>query len=172
MTYWLLPFTFQLVLQSIVVAIFGLIFGKPIGIREGVLMVRWHRWFDHRWPFATTIAYVMGGSKVDFADARLWFHEVGVHVKQYEDLAVLSDIIAAVVLLWGYLAGVSSWPLALGIWASGGPLWMLPWFLTALRHRAAGKSLKMRLWEIMYRFSWHEKDAYAETRVWQMNGGR
>lgn len=172
MTYWLLPFTFQIVLQSLVVALLGIPFYRKPFFRDGILVVQWRPWFDDRWPFATTIGYIIGMGEDVLDNAALWFHEAGVHVKQYEDMAVLSDIIASVVLIYGWAAGVKTWPLALGIWASGGPLWLLPFFLTALRHRGDAKELGWRLWETMYRFSWHEKDAYAETEQWVRNGGR
>lgn len=166
MSYWILPFTFQLVLQSIVLFPVSLIFGKPVGFKEGILIVEWWRWFDDRWPFTTCIAYIFAGSPAAEVQPGTWFHEVGVHVKQFEDLAVLGDVLALVVYLM-----TGDWVAALVIWGTAGPLWMLPWLLTALRHRKAGKELGWRLWRTMYMFSWHEKDAYAETAVWRRNGG-
>jgi len=171
MTWFLLPFTFQIVLQSIPIWLVALIFGKPVGFREGVALIEWYKWWDDRWPFITCIGYVFGAGKFDISNPAKWFHEVGVHVKQFEDLAVLSDILAGVVLLYGHLTGQTTWPLALGIWASGGPLWLLPFYLTALRWRKAGKQLGWKTWKIMYRFSWHERDAYAEEAQFVRNGG-
>lgn len=171
MTWVLLPFTFQIVLQSIVLWLIALIFGKPAGFREGVALIRWHDWWDYRWPFVTCIGFVMGGSDRALQDRSVWFHEVGVHVKQFEDLAVLSDVVAGVVLLYGYLTGHTTWPLALGIWASGGPLWLLPNFLTALRFRKAGKELDWRTWRTMYMMSEHERSAYAQEAQFVRNGG-
>jgi hypothetical protein len=162
----MLPFTFQLVLQSIVLFPIALIFGKPVGFREGMLVVDWYEWFDRRWPFTTCIAYIFGGSPFAAENRSTWFHEVEVHVKQYEDLAVLSTIIAV-----GVYFATGSWITALVIWGTGGPMWVLPFFLTAFRHRQAGKELGWKTWKIMYMFSWHEKDAYAETEAFIRNGG-
>lgn len=164
MTYWLLPFTFQIVLQSVVVGLFGLIFGRPIGFREGILVYRWWQWFDKRWPFATTIAYLTGVGETGFS-ARLWFHEVGVHVKQYEEMAVISTIISAAIFYF------VPWQVSLAIWATGGPLWLLPGFLTAARYRQSWKALGWKTWRGLYMFSWFERDAYAEEAAFVRNGG-
>lgn len=166
MTYALLPFTFQIVLQSIALFPISLIFGKPVGFREGILLVQWWKWWDGIWDFTTCIAYVLGASRYHQSEAT-WFHEVGVHVKQYEDLAVLSDIVAL-----GVYLSTGNWIVALVIWGTGGPLWMAPNYLTALRFRKAGKALGYKLWRTMYMFSEHERSAYAQEAAWKRNGGR
>lgn len=167
MSYWMLPFTFQLVLQSIVIIPFAIIFGKPARFKEGVLVLYWHEWFEKRWNYSTTLAFLMGTRPGHEDRASLWFHEKNVHVKQSEDLAVLSDILALTV----YLV-TGNWVLALCIWGTGGPLWQLPNFLTALRFRKAGKELGWPLWNTMYMFSEHERSAYAQTAQFTRNGGR
>ena len=166
MTYLLLPLTFQLVLQSIVLFPIALIFGKPARFKEGVLVLYWHEWFEKRWAYSTTISFLMGTRPGQEERASLFFHEVGVHVKQYEDLAVLSDIIAL-----GVYFGTGSWIAALVIWFTGGPLWLLPNFLTALRFRKAGKVLGWKTWNTMYMMSEHELSAYAQTAQFKRNGG-
>jgi hypothetical protein len=166
MTYWLLPFTFQLVLQSIVLFPIALIFGKPIGFAEGMLVFEWHEWFDRRWPFTTCILYLFGGSPFASHNPSTWFHEVGVHVKQFEELAVISTLVAL-----GVYFATGSWVTALVIWGTGGPLWLLPGFLTAARYRSAWKELGWKTRYGLYMFSWHERDAYAQTDVFRRNGG-
>jgi len=163
---WLLPFTFQIVLQSIVLLPFALIFGKPVRFREGMLVLEWHPWFDEVWDFTTCIAYLFGGSPGADQNPSTWFHETGVHRVQVEELAVLSDIIALVV----YLV-TGNWILALCIWGSGGNLWMLPGFLTAARYRQAWKELGWKTWFGLYRFAWFERDAYAQEAMFKRNGG-
>ena len=166
MTFWLLPLTLQLVLQSIVLAVVSVPFAKPVGFKEGVLLLQWWDWVDRRWPFTTCVAYVFAGSRWAPDDGAIWFHEVDVHVKQYEDLAVLSDIIAL-----GVYLSTGSWVTALVIWATGGPLWLLPNYLTALRYNQAGKALGWRIWERLCRMSEHERSAYAQEGLYKRNGG-
>ena len=166
MTYWLLPFTFQLVLQSVVLALLSIPLWKKPFFKEGILVVQWREWWDARWDYTTCIAYVMGVSPDRVDNKATWFHEVGVHVTQFEDLAVLSDIVAL-----GVYFATGSWVTALVIWATGGPLWLLPNFLTALRFRSTGKELGWKLWYSMYRLSGHERSAYAQEEVFVRNGG-
>ena len=157
MTLWLLPFTIPLFIQGYIVA--GLayccgLWGRA-EFRNGILVCEWRPWFARRWPFVTTIAYAMGAREGGPSD-QTWRHEV-VHVRQAEDLVVLSAVVGAIVAIW------NPW-LGLGLWLSGGPLWQLPNFLTALpRYRSAGRALNMQAWEIMYYGSSHELHAYAET---------
>jgi len=165
MTYWLLPFTFQLVLQSIVVALLSLPLWRKPSFREGILVVQWRDWFDDRWRFSTCVAYVMGAGRDDIDRGATWFHEVNVHVKQYEDMAVLSTIIA------GAIYAFVPWQVSLVVWATGGPLWILPSYLTALRFRKAGKKLGWKPWETMYRMSEPERSAYAQEEIFVRNGG-
>ena len=165
MTYWLLPFTFQLVLQSVVVALLSLpLWNKPF-FREGILVVQWREWWDKRWRYTTNLGFVVGGSPDDIHNPATWFHEVGVHVKQYEDLAVRATILAAAIFYW------VPWQVALVVWATGGPLWLLPNYLTALRFRKAGKKLGWGIGNTMYMMSEHERSAYAQTEVFVRNGG-
>ncbi|GAG04121.1 unnamed protein product, partial [marine sediment metagenome] len=73
---------------------------------------------------------------------------------------ITAAIIGGIVALLG-----NPW-LGLGIYLSGGPLWQLPGFLTALpRYRRLGKSLGLKGWETMYYGSEHERSAYAQTQV-------
>jgi hypothetical protein len=166
MTYWLLPFTFQLVLQSIVLFPVYLIFGKPTGFKEGILLITWYEWFDRRWPFTTCILFLFGGSPFASENPVTWFHETGVHVKQYEEMAIIGDIIAL-----GVYFATGDWITALVIWGTAGPLWMVPGFLTAARYRQAWKALGYKTWRGLYMFSWFERDAYAETEAFLRNGG-
>jgi hypothetical protein len=91
---------------------------------------------------------------------------VGVHVKQYEDLAVLSTLIAV-----GVYFATGSWITALVIWGTGGPLWVLPNYLTAFRFRKAAKELGWGIIDTMNYMSGHERDAYAQTKVFVRNSG-
>jgi hypothetical protein len=165
-TYFLLPFTFQLVLQSAIVALLSLPLWRRPSFREGILVVEWREWWDRRWNYTTCISYVMGISQWNTHTESTWFHETNVHVKQFEDLAVLSDIIAL-----GVYFATGSWVTALVIWFTGGPLWLLPNYLTALRFRKAGKALKWSIGNTMYMMSEHERSAYAQTEQFIRNGG-
>ncbi len=165
MTLWLLPLTFQLVLQSVVLALLSLPLWSNPFFREGILVVRWREWFDDRWNYTTCLAFVMGVSDYSVDRPDTWFHETGVHVKQYEDLAVLSTIIAASIFAF------VPWQVALVVWATGGPLWLLPNYLTALRFRKAGKELGWSIGNTIYMMSEHERSAYAQTEVFIRNGG-
>lgn len=76
-----------------------------------------------------------------------------VHVRQVEDMMVLSLLVATAVLAW---TGDPWLPLI--IWASGG-LWQVTNFLTAtMRHGTKDMAY--------YRLSEHEKSAYAQTDEW------
>lgn len=163
---WILPFTLQLYVQSIIVFPLTLIFGKPVRFKQGVLVIEWWEWWDRRWPFTTCIWYLFGGSPGADESPTTWFHEVEVHVDQYEQMAVLSDIVALVV----YLA-TGNWILALCIWGTGGPAWLLPGFLTSAKYRKAWKELGWKPWFGLYRFAWFERSAYAQTDVFRRNGG-
>ena len=166
MTYWLLPLTFQLVLQSLVLLPIALIFGKPVGFKEGVLIIQWYEWWDRRWPFTTCVLYLFGGSPFASENKSTWFHETGVHVKQYEEMAIIGDIIAL-----GVYLSTGDWIVALVIWGTAGPLYMLPGFLTAARYRSAWKALGWKTWRGLYMFSWFERDAYAQEAQFVRNGG-
>jgi hypothetical protein len=80
-------------------------------------------------------------------------------------MAVLSTIIA------GAIYAFVPWQVSLVVWATGGPLWILPSYLTALRFRKAGKKLGWKLWETMYRMSEPERSAYAQEEIFVRNGG-
>jgi hypothetical protein len=164
-TYLLLPLTLQLVLQSALVALLSIPLWKKPSFREGMLVVLWREWWDERWNYTTVLGYVMGVSPYHNDNGATWQHEVGVHVKQYEDLAVLSTIIAGAIFYW------VPWQVSLVIWATGGPLWLLPNYLTALRFRKAGKGLGWSLGNTMYMMSEHERSAYAQTAQFVRNGG-
>jgi hypothetical protein len=165
MTYWLIPFTFQLVLQSALVALLSIPLWKKPTFREGMLVVQWREWWDTRWDYTTVIGYVMGVSPDHDGDKATWFHEVNCHVKQYEDLAVLSTVIAGAIYYW------VPWQVSLVIWATGGPLWLSFNYLTALRFRKAGKALGWSIGNTMYMMSEHERSAYAQTAQFVRNGG-
>ena len=157
MTFWLLPLTVPLFIQGYAVAGLTFCFGLwgRASFRNGILVCEWRPWFARRWPFVTTIAYAMGTREGGPSDST-WEHEI-VHVRQSEDLSLLSLIIGGVVAIWEPWVG-------LGIYLSGGPLWQLPNFLTALpRYWRLGRSMGLRPWEIMYYGSEHERSAYAQT---------
>ena len=159
MTYWLIPFTLPLVLQGWIVAALAFCFGiwGRARFAQGILVCEWRPWFAARWPFVTTIAYAMG-ARAGGPLYATWSHEI-VHVRQSEDLVLTALIIGGIVAIW------QPW-LGLGIYLSGGPLWQLPGFLSALpRYRRLGKSLGLKGWETMYYGSEHERSAYAQTQV-------
>ena len=164
MTYWLIPFTFQLVLQSLVVALLTVPLWRKPFFREGLLVVQWRNWWDRRWNYTTCIGFVVGVSCWESNDEETWFRE-NVRVKQYEDLAALSTVIAAAIFAF------VPWQVTLVVWASGGPLWLLPSLLTALRYRKAGKKLGWGVWETMYRMSERERSAHTQSVVFRSNGG-
>jgi hypothetical protein len=88
-----------------------------------------------------------------------------VHVRQSEDLTFLALILGLVV--WAF-SGMF-W-LGLGLWLSG-PVWQLPFFVTALiRHyypKPAGVGWGTHIFlNVMYRSSSHERDAYSQTDGW------
>lgn len=165
MNLFLLPLTFQLYLQSLILFPFALIFAKPVGFKEGMLVMEWHRYFDEVWDFTTCVGCIFASSPNMWNNPSTFFHEM-VHVGQYQELAVISDIIALVVFLV-----TGNWILALCIWGTGGPLWLLPGFLTSARYRQAWKELGWKTWKGLYMFSWFERDAYAQQAQFKRNGG-
>lgn len=161
MTWWLMPWTLPTLLQGWLVAFLAMWlvpFGKKPTMREGIVILLWRDWFANRWNFATTIAAAMGVHHRPVSN-RLWFHEVRVHIRQYEDMNVLGAII-------GGLACIVSWRLGLIIWATSGPLWYVPGYLTAIaRFRREDKELGRKLWETMYWRCEIERSAYAQTKA-------
>ena len=171
MTPWLLiPFTLPMVVQSAVLALLTIPLWEQPFFRNGKLIVIWREWWDEKWRYTTCIGYVMGVSRFQVGDAATDFHEE-VHTHQAEDLAVVATLVALGVLLASVNDGWSTWPIALTIYATGGPLWQVFNFITALRFRKAGKGLGWKTWNTMYMFSEHERSAYAQTAVWRRNGG-
>jgi len=110
-----------------------------------MLTAQWRPWVENLWEYTTTlgrgIIYQAGARD----DARIRAHEA-VHVRQVEDMMLLSLFVGLAVGYWS-----EDWPMALCIWWSGG-LWQLPNFLTALLRRGDA-----------YLDSEHERSAYAQT---------
>jgi hypothetical protein len=130
-----------------------------------VLTATWKPWAQRRWKYSTTlgtgIVYqpeARAGKGDDWTPIQEHEH---VHVRQVEDMMLLSLLVGISVLLAVGL-GTGSWAFAavLGaaLWWSGG-LWQAPNFLTAgLRNG----------WDLpgVYRGSEHELSAYSQTNRW------
>ena len=115
-----------------------------------VLTATWRPWVLKIWKYSTTlgrgIIYQPGRRAEPSAPwTQIQDHE-HVHVRQIEDLMMLSFIIGLVVALC-----TGHWLLGLGLWWSGG-LWQLPDFVTAALRRGNP-----------YRSSEHECSAYAQA---------
>ena len=124
---------------------------------RAVLTAQWREWVADRFDFSTTFGrgvvyhprHTDGDKHIDMTYER---HE-HVHVRQVEDLMLLSLILGAVMAL---LTGV--WWHGLAVWWSGGA-WQIPNFWGAwLRGGHA------------YRDSEHERSAYAQTDIRLYNG--
>jgi hypothetical protein len=122
----------------------------------GVLTAQWRPWATKRWRWSTTIGYAI----IYQPDVRtasgppsvVEEHE-RVHVRQVEDLMLLSLVVGLVVF-----AVTGNWLLGLLLWLSGGA-WQLPAFLTsAVRHGFNINGL--------YRSNEHERSARAQTQRW------
>jgi hypothetical protein len=120
--------------------------------RTGVLTAQWRPWAAARWRYSTTLGrgiIYWPGARAEIGEkvTRIQEHE-HVHVRQVEDLMLLSFLVGLVV---GLVTG--NWWLGFALWASGG-VWQLPNFVTAsLRHGVKNA----------YRVSEHERSAYAQT---------
>lgn len=160
MTYALLPWTLPLYLQGHVIALLTVgwaWWGRPT-YQQGMLLCPWRPGFKWGQHWTTTLATWMGHrwDRRPSITSRLWFHEVMVHGRQYEDMCVLGALIGGVCCFW-------SWELGLGIWLSSGPLWYAPGYVTALpRYWRAGREDGLGLWEIAYRGHEIERSAYAQ----------
>lgn len=115
-----------------------------------VLTTQWRRWAAKRWGYSTTVGRAViyhpdhGDDDVDI-DTRVERHE-HVHVRQVEDMMLLSLLVGIVVA-----ALTDVWWHWLVVWWSGGA-WQLPGFVTSA----------LRGWH-PYRDSEHERSAYAQT---------
>lgn len=120
---------------------------------HGVLTATWRPWAASLWRFSTTIGrgivfQAACRRKFTFENmGRIELHE-RVHVRQVEDLMLLSLIVGVVVF-----ASTGNWLLGLALWWSGGA-WQLPNFLTAAMRHGIGQA---------YRRSEHELSAYSQT---------
>ena len=118
-----------------------------------VLTAEWKPWAAKRWQYTTTlgrgIVYQPGwrhdGPVERWSEIQ---HHEHVHVRQVEDLMLLSFIVGLCVG-----AATSNWLLGAILWASGGA-WQLPNFLGAVMR--GGR---------VYRDSEHERAAYAQADV-------
>ena len=127
---------------------------KPRFEGAAILTLEWRKWVTRWWHYSTTVGRVVW-FQPDARDAaveldeRLERHE-RTHVRQVEDLMLLSFAIGLVVALSG-----NPW-LGLGLWFSGGA-WQLPNFVTAMLRFGWGRG---------YRDSEHERSAYAQCDLW------
>lgn len=135
---------------------------RPWPVGAGILTLEIRPWLARWWRYSTTIGRCIWWQperidrKADL-DERLERHE-RVHVRQNEDLMVLSFIVGLAVAIghWWFgrwSTGAWWW---FGLWVSGG-LWQVPNFLTAILRYG---------WRGVYRDSEHERSAYAQTDLW------
>jgi len=167
MKWVLLAFTAPWALITWFIGILSLVFfvaHKPRFEQNGILTVQYRPWVPNKagYRYSTTlgrlILYNLGHRETEAElDERIERHET-VHVRQVEDLMLLSFIVGLVVAIghWakGDVGGGSLWWLA--IWTSGG-LWQIPNFLTAILRYG---------WVGVYRDSEHERSAYGQTDDW------
>lgn len=127
-----------------------------------VLTAVWKPWAARLWRFSTTVGrgiiYQDGLRHERGHPLTVTEEHEGVHVRQVEDLMLLSFLVGFAVFL-GVGIGFGDWSAAawwwLGLWWSGG-FWQAPNFVAAgLRH---GWTL-----EGVYRGSEHELSAYSQT---------
>lgn len=120
----------------------------------GVLTAELRPWTTKLWRYSTTL-----GRGIIYQPGRrapkgqpwtsIQAHE-HVHVRQIEDLMLLSFIVGLVVAV-----STGHWGIGLALWWSGG-MWQLPDFITAMLR--GGNA---------YRDSEHERSAYAQTDLVQ-----
>ena len=117
----------------------------------GVLTAEWKNWAAKIWGYSTTL----GRGIIYQPDIRdeingpsnmIERHE-DVHVRQVEDLMVLSFVIGLIIYL---ITG--NWLLGLLIWWSGGTWQLVDFFTAAIRFG----------WKNFYKDSEHERSAYAQ----------
>lgn len=119
----------------------------------------WRPWVNTRFSVTLGRAVVYTPLAYDdtpAADTRTERHE-GVHVRQAED-----ENAKALLLAFAVWAFSGSWPVALGIWCSGGLLLFVHNATATLRHG----------WSGGYRDAEHERSAYAQTDRWHTKSGR
>jgi hypothetical protein len=118
--------------------------------KTAVLTAEWKPWVVKRWHYSTTLGrgiIYQPGLRADPGTAytRIQEHE-HVHVRQIEDLMLLSFVLGLVLGLFTH-----DWLLGLIVWTSGG-MWQLPGFVTAVLRGGN-----------IYRDSEHELSAYAQS---------
>ena len=144
---------------------------KPRFEGLAILTLEWRPWFAKHWRFSTTLGRTIffhpkhrtvTCDEASEMDEGLERHE-RIHVRQVEDLCLLSYVVGLLVAisLWSnggsVAAGINWW---IVVWWSGG-MWQLPNFLSAwLRYGRKG----------IYRDSEHERSAYAQTAMWPDGG--
>lgn len=123
---------------------------KPRFAPYGTLTAVWRPWWAKIWKYSTTFGRAIiyhprvADGTPGIIDHRVEKHEM-IHVRQVEDMMLLSFIVGLVV---GLVTG--NWPLGVALWASGG-IWQAPNFLTAMLRGGH-----------VYRDSEHERSAYAQ----------
>jgi hypothetical protein len=142
-TYWLIVTSLPSIIQGHIFALLTLMFGLSHGpyYRDGILVLTWRTWFAERYRYSLTIGHCV--HMHPRAGELTWAHEM-IHVRQAENLNVLGAVV-------GGLSCIVSWRLGLIIWATSGPLWLVPNYLTGwLRYGNA------------YYGASHERSAYAQ----------
>lgn len=139
---------------------------KPRLEGHAILTLEFREWFakgkDRKgfWRYSTTLGRVIWfqphhRDRAEEMDERLEKHE-RVHVRQVEDLMLLSFLVGLAVAVGQWSLGGRAGPgfaWWLAIWTSGG-IWQLPNFITAML-RFGPKNA--------YRDAEHERSAYAQT---------
>ena len=116
----------------------------------GVLTAQWRPWWVKRWRYSTTFGRgiifqpSVADGRPDIIDNQVEKHEM-VHVRQMEDVSLLSLLVSVVVLI---VSG--NWILALSLWMTS-TLWLVPNFLSAVLRGGH-----------VYRDTEHERSAYAQ----------
>ena len=150
---WLILFTIPTLLQGWLVGLLSLTVGisRYPSVERGVLVTYWRPWVARRWHYSTTIGAWMGMHPEH--GGRTEYHEL-IHVQQYEDLNLLGAAL-------GGLLCIVSWRTGLIVWASSGPLWLLPNFIGGLARYGSA-----------YYGASHERSAYCITAIEADRDGR
>jgi len=121
----------------------------------GVLTAVWRPWAAKRWRYSTTLGHAIiyqpgRRAPVGAVPTRIQEHE-HVHVRQAEDDALRSVVLAAFVFTWWAISPGTTWRAALMIWVFS-YAWKSTNFLAAWL-----RGLRV------YRDTEHERSAYAQT---------